>query len=412
MSHGTEQQQATGSQQQQQAAPEHDHDAEHDPERARRVSTSMLHRDAAKAKHGHGKQKPAPAEGEMTVSVGVVDLGTGAPRNQIHEHVDTMVGAWNTMLVNLTGAVAQFVGIVQHSQVQHAESGLMAALWKRAEPLLTRAASFVTGTTLGATIGIDAIKRIVAYGDRLEQSRMQADKTAFIDQVYAVEESLKQKGPAEGGMHAVVSKLDQEFVQLGKSNPEDAYKDGDHGVVGAQASFLKELERSASAYIGHVPSKPDFVAQFLQEWISFNHKKRKRSAMRSPFEDSTYQDGYIEVKTTLHYDAAYSGWFIADGSLATATLNCPNSGAVAHALQQSMPQFNLDELDVPIVVELHPADSAWEHMPTHWKGQRDRRIHLSNGMVTSGPKDFWQWAMHEARTSTREILAGIRKLGG
>src|SRR5690606_23435553 len=103
------------------------------------------------------------------------------------------------------------------------------------------------------------------------------------------------------------------------------------------------------------PTAETFVSGFLQEWVSFHHRKRKRSALRSPFEGPTYQDGYIELRTTLHYDAAYSGWFIADGSFATAKLHCPQSGPVAEALKQTVQPFNLDQLDVPITIELHAA---------------------------------------------------------
>jgi hypothetical protein len=69
-------------------------------------------------------------------------------------------------------------------------------------------------------------------------------------------------------------------------------------------------------------------------------------------------------------------------------------------------------LDVPIVIDLHAADSAWKNMPAHWKNQRDHRVHVRNGMVTSGPKDFWRWTLMEAKTSTREILASVKTLEG
>jgi len=389
----------------QQAAPDHDLDAEHDPERARRVSTGLLEKG--------GRNKAATPT--LTVSAGgVVDLKTGDPQGKIALYVADVVGSWNRMMHNLTGAVTQFVDTVQHSQVREAEAGLMAALWAKVEPLLTRAATFVTGTALGATFGVEAIRRIVAHGDFLEQQRVQLDKQLFIDQVYATENALKQTSPFEGGQTEIVSALEDQFMAIGESNavPEDTWKRGDRGVVGAQAAFLKDLERRKDEYKTHVPTQNEFVARFLQEWVTFHHKARKRSALRSPFEGSTYQDGYIELRTTLEYDAAYSGWFMAHGTFATAQLHCPNSAEVAHSLQQTMQPFDLDQLDVPITIELHAADAAWEHMPAHWKHQRDRRVHVQNGIVTGGASDFWRWVMEQTHTSTRDVLAGVKTLQG
>jgi hypothetical protein len=241
---------------------------------------------------------------------------------------------------------------------------------------------------------------------------VQADRAAFIDRLYATEEALKQRLPVEGGQEELVSALDKQFEQIGNSEPDDAWKLGDHNVVGAQAAFLKDLKHRADDYKKHIPTKAELVATFLQEWVTFHHKKRKRSPMRSPFESSTYLDGYISLNTTLHYDAAYSGWFIAHGSFASAALHCPNSVDVAHALQQTIQPFNLDELDVPIVIELRASDSAHEQLPTKWKSQRVHRMNVLNGIVMSGAKEFWYWVMRETGTSTRDVLRGVNTLQG
>jgi hypothetical protein len=378
-----------------------DLEAEHDPERARRVSNALL-------------RQSVKTNSTITVSAGgVVDLKTGDPQGKISLYVADIVGSWNTMMHNLTGAVAQFVDTVHHAQVREAAPGLMAALWGKVEPLLTRAATFVTGTPLGARFGVEAIKHIVAHGDALEQQRIQADKQAFIDEVYRTENALKQTSPFEGGQAEIVGLLEDQFIAIGENNPvpEDTWKRGDRGVVGAQAAFLKDLEHRKNEYKSHIPSQNEFTAKFLQEWVTFHHKTRKRSAMRSPFEDSTYQDGYIELQTTLHHDA-YLGWFVGHGTFANAKLHCPNSAEVAHTLQQTIQPFDLDQLDVPITIELHAADTAWDHMPARWKHQRDRRVHVRNGMATGGAQDYWRWVLQEARTSTRDILAGVRKLEG
>lgn len=51
-------------------------------------------------------------------------------------------------------------------------------------------------------------------------------------------------------------------------------------------------------------------------------------------------------------------------------------------------------------------------MPAYWKHQRDRRVHVVNGMVTGGATDYWRWVMQETGESTRDILAGVKTLEG
>lgn len=395
---------------------EEDHDTEKEPERARKVSTALLDKRTSKSKGGkQGKAKAAPATGELEVKESVVKLGTGSPRDQIQEHVGTMVAAWNSTLINLSVAAEQFVGTVQYSQVQAAAPGLMKALWTKVEPLIVQAAGFVTGGTLGATIGLEAVKRLIAHSDALERQRVQTDSTAFIHQLRATVAALKQKTPLEGGSPSInkaVSKLDSDFEEVGKANSDDAYKSGDRGVVGAQAAFLKDLQQNADNYSTNVPTQESFVASFLQEWIVHHHKKRNRSAMRSPFEGATYQDGYIELTTQMDYDNAWAGLYMVDGVFATSKLHCPKSNEVAESLKQTVPNFSLDALDVPITINVEFTEGAWQHMPAHWKNQRTRTVHIMNGMVTGGAKEWWTWAMQETRKSTREILQNVHKLEG
>jgi hypothetical protein len=264
-------------------------------------------------------------------------------------------------------------------------------------------------------LGLQAVKRLIAYGDALEQQRVQTDSAAFLHQMRTMVGAMKQKTPLEGGTASInkaVSQLDAQFVQLGKANADDAYKAGDHGVVGAQAAFLKNLQESAENYSANVPTQDSLVATFLQEWIVTHHKKRNRSALRSPFEDSTVQDGYVELTTELDYDGAWVGFYVVDGMFATSRLHCPRSHEVAESLKQSVPAFSLDALDVPITVNVKVSEWAWKHMPSHWKTQRTQTVQVMNGMVTGGAKEWWAWAMRESGKSTREILANVKTLEG
>lgn len=90
----------------------------------------------------------------------------------------------------------------------------------------------------------------------------------------------------------------------------------------------------------------------------------------------------------------------------------PRSHEVAEALKQTVPNFSLDALDVPITINVVFTEGAWQHMPAHWKNQRTRTVHVMNGMVTGGAKEWWTWAMQETRKSTREILQGVTTLEG
>jgi len=256
MRHETDHQGSTSTRAQQ-APQDHDLDAEHDPERARRVSTGLIEQDAKK----RDGQTPT-----ITVSAGgVFDLQSGNPRNQIAEAITWVSDRWTVMITNLTGAVEEFTRTVQHSQIRQAESGLMAALWGHVKPLLVQAATVISGTPLGAIVGMEAIDRIVKYGDALEQLRVQADQESFINQVRATKASLIQQGPFERAatLNDVVTQLDAQFRAIGKSNPDDEYKYGDHAVLGAQAAFLKELHNKSREYGIHIPTQEAFTAKFF-----------------------------------------------------------------------------------------------------------------------------------------------------
>ena len=66
-----------------------------------------------------------------------------------------------------------------------------------------------------------------------------------------------------------------------------------NNVVGAQAAFLKDLQKRADDYTRNTPTTDDFAGGFFVSFVKVNHKKRERSALRSPFADSEYQDGYV-----------------------------------------------------------------------------------------------------------------------
>jgi len=371
----------------------------------------------AAAQHRGTRRKPVTDLGEVPVKATVVDLGSGSPRDQIQEAVTQMALAWNRMVTNLSVGVEQLIQTISHPQFKKADAGFFGMLWSQAEKLLLKTAEHVAGTALAGEIGLEAIKKMIEKGDDLERERIQADKDGFASSLRDIVQAAQLEGVAEGGnqfVHKAVTKLDSEFVKLGKHAPQDAYKQGDHGVVGAQAAFLKDLLKRADDYTKSVPTQADFAGKFFIEYVKANHKKRKRSAWRSPFAESEYDDGYVEVDMELDYNSKI-GWFFTGSAeaLSTGTLRCPDSDAVAKAILRAYPSFELAEVDLPVQVRLNLNDGAWDHAPEMWKHDRTWEIKISNGTVTNGiAKQFWAWATTNVGTTTHDVLSYVRNLKG
>jgi hypothetical protein len=362
-------------------------------------------------------QTPEPTALDLgEAKVGVVNLGTGTPRDQIQEHVNHMAFAWNAMIDNLTEAMLMTIQTVEHAAFKKAPDGLVAKLWARAESLLARAATLVTGgTSLAATIGIQAIKRIVALGDRLEASRVQATKDAFIRELRQNTKTVKLAGLAEGAnldVHKIVSELDAQFAAIGRENPEDAWKRGDQGVVGAQAAFLKQLEQRSRDYAANVPAADDFVREFLAAWVNANHGERNRSALRSPLAPASYADGFVAVDLVLDFDVFRSRFAICYQD--SATLHCPQSREVAKQLTETRGSRGLDELGIPIHLRVRTSDKAWDKLPAHWKRDRQHEIRFDSGrqIENTAVVPYWRWLTQSARTSLTEIFEPVRTLRG
>ena len=350
---------------------------------------------------------------EARVSVSIVDLGSGEPRDQMQESVTEMAAGWNSMVANIETAVVSFMEAIDHAAFQQCPPGLMDRLWSRALALLANMAGAISGTPLAGDIGLEAIKRMVAGGELLEQKRLTADEEAFKralrDQVHA----LQLQGVADGGnlqVHQLVSELDAEFIALGKEHPEDAWKKSDNAVVGAQAAFLKDLAKRSHDYVASVPTERDFEAQFFMEFVNANQKERNRSAWRSPVAGSTYMDGYIELDLTLY--AGATGLFLSMPG--TATLHCPKAKAVASRLVEAMGGVSLPQINTSVFINVTTDDLAMSELPAAWRGARTRQVRLdSDHLVTSTTTiAFWEWALTACHTSTYDVLAAVRKLEG
>lgn len=371
---------------------------------------------ASERAHGDAQPKKPVDAGEIKVKVAAVDLKTGEPRTAILEAVTQVAVSWNLMISNMTTAVEQFVQTIGHAEFKKADSGLMETIWSTAEKWLTKAAECVSGTALAPELGITAIKKILDKGAELEQKRVQADEDAFVRDLRESTKSAQLDGVREGGnmhIHKIVDKLDGDFLAAGtKAEKGDAWKRGDRAVIGAQADFLQDLQHKADDYTNNVPTTADFAGDFFVSYVQTNHKKRKRSAWRSPFADPEYQDGYVGLDLELMYDEARLGWYIAGSEGATGQLHAPKSKDVAEALAETHPNLNLWDLNLPVTINLTIADNAKERLPEHFRSNPPDQIQIIDGVADAQSKPFWDLVTRESRTSTQELLYRVRKLKG
>lgn len=350
---------------------------------------------------------------EIKVAVGVVNLGSGRPRDQIQEHVIAMSLKWNEMISNMAHGIEKFVRTVDHTTLTKAPNGLMEKVWDKALELVKKGATLVAGTPLAADIGVEAIKRIVAYGETLEAARVTQDEDAFIQGLWDQIDELQLKGAESGGnpqVHQAVQKLDEEFLKVGKSNPEDEWKDGDQAVFGSQAEFLKGLERKSDGYAAAVPTIKDFESHCLIEFVNASHKLRNNSAWRSPFEGAQSMDGYVQVNLTLYNSGR---WFL--GTPDAGKLHCPKSSGVAKELTDTMGNLSMWDLNTNLVLKVTADDSARSEMPELYAHDRTNEIKMDQSKTVQGAqwmREYWDWIIRQCGTSTYDVLASVRKLEG
>lgn len=351
---------------------------------------------------------------ELKVSGGSVNLGTGTPRNQIFEHVMSMSVKWNEMVENMAHGIEKFVRTLDHATLKEAPPGLMEKVWDKALELVKKGATLVSGTPLAADIGLGAINRVIDYGKKLEQARIAQDEDAFINGLWTELRQLKLAGAESGAnpeVHDVTQKLDEEFVKIGKSNPEDEWKEGDKAVLGAQAAFLKGLDSRAKQYAEMVPSMEDFESHCLVEFVNASHKLRNNSAWRSPFEGSQSMDGYVQVDLTLYH----SGKFVL-GRPDAGKLHCPKATGVAKELTQTLgDKLSMWDLNTNLVLKVTTDDVARAQMPEFYAHDRTTDIAMDSSNRVQGAqwqREYWDWIMQQCGTSTYDVLSSIRKLEG
>ena len=296
----------------------------------------------------------------------------------MQEACTTMALAWNRTLGNYQHGVQDLIQIIQHAQFKEADPGFMGKIWEHAKGLIEKAATFVSGTPLAAKIGFDVIDKVLTYQNEMEAARRAEDEASFLQKLRDSVTALQVQGDARGGgmLNEDVHKLDLEFVEKGKENEDklDTWKKGDQVVFGAQADFLKDLKARAKDYSANVPTSATFLNGFLQEWVKANHKERHKGAWRSPFESSTYMDGYVALDLELRYSSR--GFFFNYPS--EATLHCPKSDDVAKHLMSTMSSFSLNRLSLPMRISIEATDEARAKMYRTWARDRTNTIRLNS----------------------------------
>jgi hypothetical protein len=355
---------------------------------------------------------PQPRDLTIVSTTRVVDLGNGGPRDKIQDAVYSVASAWNQRVTNFALAVGEFVHLIQHAELEKADSKLMGKLWSVAKKLLADGATFLTGTPLGATLGIAAIEKLHAYERALEQARERKDEAAFIRELQQRVTELQQTGIAPGGNQYIsewVDRLDHDFDARGKPDPELAFKPGDKGVVGAQAEFLQTLTEGANNYVASVPPTQAFTAQFLVEWVNANHKRKRSDPWRSPFAGSTHWDGYVACKIELHPWG--SGVTILPSS--SAKLHCPKSDAVAGEMMRTLDPFHVGKAACPVHIAVTCTDR--DRLPPFLRSAVPFTVQLDaeRNVVGAGwLHEAWEGVLRETGFETHEILARFTRLSG
>ena len=348
---------------------------------------------------------------ELTVHVSAYALQTGLPRDHIIEAVVQMSDAWTATLEAMMHALPALIDVVTRDSFHKAESGLMDKLWEYGEKLIDRFAETVSGVTWATELASAAINKIAAYRDDLEKQRAASDMDAFITSVQMEigdMESGRKDPKSAPHIHTLASKVDAEFEALGQGNP-DAWKFGDHTVIGKQADFLKSLVKNANEMTNAVPSTKEFLGNFLTAFVNANFKERENPMKRSPLAAPTHQDGYVGLRLTL--TSFTSGWGISGD---TATLHCPNSGRVAPNLMASIERFSLAKLNTNVFIDIDVSDASRDDLPPFWRDERVHRVELdaNHSVVSHSTKAHWDWVQTHTHKTGDTILDEVTKLEG
>jgi hypothetical protein len=351
---------------------------------------------------------------ELKVTQQVYDLKDKRPQDIMMTAATATSNAWLMSVQHFGGGIQTLIETIGPDEISASTPGFVKSIFEEGKKLILKGAEFVTGSNVAAKIGLKVIENMLAYQERLEKASIRADKNAFIKELRSMAAQYDKAGLEAGGVldtPAVFDAMDEEFASLGTQNPEDAFKQGDHVVVGAQATYLKDLRSRASAALANVPDASTFSSRFLVQWINESHKERKTSALRSPFEDSTRIDGYVGVALTLDYS---SGLGFTVGRPNAATVHCPNAKGVAAALKQTIPDFNVSKLDTNMHIDIHLSDRAHDAVPADWR-ERTWHVHLGPEKMsrdTDATRRKWTWVQEQAGQSVDDILMWINDLKG
>jgi hypothetical protein len=353
---------------------------------------------------------------EVVSHSNVLDLDGSSHTDVIQDAVNAVASAWNQRVTHFALAVSEFVQIIQEEDLDRAGSGLIDLVWSAGKKVLAKGSAYLSGTSLGATVGFAALERLHAHERAREQSREQADERVFVAELRRRVTELQREGIAPGGNQYIsewVRKLKQEFHDVAKADPtaheESAFKNGDRVVFGAQADYLRTLTQGATEYQASIPTTETFTGGFLVEWINANHKRKQSGPIRSPFADSSHWDGYIACKIQLHPWA--SGWTILPG--ATAKLHCPKSDAVARALMRTHDPFHVGKVECPVHVEVACTDR--DHLPPFLESAVPFTVQLDAARRVVGAgwlHEAWSWVQRETGLGADDILLRYRNLSG
>ena len=284
-------------------------------------------------------------------------------------------------------------------------------LWGYAKDMLKKQVEPLIKSAMPLEVAEKLVTHILDYQNQLEQLSIQMDMDSFIAML---RKKVRELQALANQPHSftdtiwTIDVLDHKFQALGKDST-DAFKDSDKVIVGAQGEFITSLRKEAQRLAQSIPLSDEITFGFLTAFVNANAKERKRSAWRSPFEDSTYRDGYVQVSLRLHGPLVMGGWSLRGD---TGTLHCPNAGPVAKALMENSSNFSLAKLDTEIELEIEADDDSRSHLPPLWGSDRAQTIRLDSihRLKNENKANVWRWIKDATGQDTELILGGIRKI--
>jgi hypothetical protein len=266
---------------------------------------------------------------EITAAVYDLQGGGKRPYDVMQDYISSVCDTWNTMLDYNLAAIEQFVTIVSYPALAETKPDLAGTLLSSGVAVLIgRAVSIAGGILPGVGVAKALVTTIQGEVKRAAARLAEYNEGSFISSLRenTVVAHQKEKGTLrkDGG-----NVLLGAFIALGEAQGENAYQEGDRGVVGEQGQFLLDLDSKADRFLGAAPTLREFEQTILESWIPT---------------DPDLTSGHISIVWDVYpAERRYE--------LAEAKLKCVKSGQVAAELRRIITEFDASKVKCLKTVE-------------------------------------------------------------